>query len=193
MNWTEIISPSNQFLVTTVPTHDARSRSGKKKPRGWIKHERSNHIPWYDYQMSCHKRHWVGVKLLCATDSSSSSTARRGCKCRRGCNNHTRVIPQTGVTRIIRLIYIQNTAQGDEHDNLPSAESEPWGGEKNTAEKKFERERAALNQNQVFRQRRTNACWALCPTFGYGRFEIRRKGDNTEPQYRQTVVGCWKT
>lgn len=104
---------------------------------------------------------------MCATgdSSSSSSTARQGrmCRHRRGCNNHTRVIPQTGVTRIIRLIYIQNTAQGDEHGNLPSTESEQCGGEENTSEKKFERERAVLNLNQVFRQRRTNACWAPAP------------------------------
>lgn len=31
--------------------------------------------------------------------------------------------PRTGVTHIIRLIYIHNAAQGDEHDYLPSVES----------------------------------------------------------------------
>lgn len=72
-----------------------------------------------------HKRHWVGVKLYCAltgTTETAAPPARPGCE-RCVCNNLARVIPQTGVTHIIRLIYIRNAAQGDEHDNLPSTES----------------------------------------------------------------------
>lgn len=35
----------------------------------------------------------------------------------------TRVIPQAGVTSGVRFIYIHDTAQGDEQDNVPSCES----------------------------------------------------------------------
>lgn len=62
----------------------------------------------------------------------------------------TPVTPQTGVTHIIRLIYIHNTAHGDEHDNLLSAESEPCRGERKTAEKKFGREKAVLKRAKCF-------------------------------------------
>lgn len=68
-------------------------------------------------------------------NSGNNSSARPGCE---DCyNSHTRVIPQTGVTRVIRLIYIHNTAQGDEHDNLPSTETEPCGGRETQPRKSF--------------------------------------------------------
>ena len=86
----------------------------------------------------------------------------------------TRVIPQAGVTHIIRLIYIQNTAQGDEHDNLPSTESEPCGGEKKTAQKKFVRERAVLNQSVSTQT--TDARRALCPTLDYDMDALKSAG-----------------
>lgn len=55
---------------------------------------------------------WVGVKVYrVSARTENSSTARPGYK-RCGCNHFARVIPQTGVTHIIRLIYIQNAAQG---------------------------------------------------------------------------------
>lgn len=65
-----------------------------------------------------------GSKTVLCIDriNRDGSSARPGCE-RCGCNNLARVIPQTGVTHIIRLIYIRNAAQGDEHDNLPSTES----------------------------------------------------------------------
>lgn len=123
-------------------------------------------------------------------NNRNSSTARPGCE-RCCCNNPTRVIPQTGVTHIIRLIYIHNAAQGDEHDNLPSIESWPCGGAKTPAEKKFGRERAALNRAKCVDGNERTLVGVFAPLFGlrYGRFEIRWKGNYTEPQHRQTVVG----
>ncbi|XP_069391706.1 low density lipoprotein receptor adapter protein 1b isoform X2 [Paralichthys olivaceus] len=69
----------------------------------------------------------------------------------------TRVIPQTGVTHVIRFIYIHDTAQGDEHDPQPSPESEPCGGgvEERDAETKFGRERSDLVRAECFHSRRT--------------------------------------
>lgn len=79
-------------------------------------------------------------------NGSTGSTARPGCE-RCGCNEPTRVTPRAGVTHIIRLICIHDTAQGDEHDHPPSTEGKPFGRETKTAEEKFERERvAAVNR-----------------------------------------------
>lgn len=133
---------------------------------------------------SVSKKTPVGVKTAPCFNRNSTARSR--------CNNHllTRVTPQPGVTHIIRFIYIQNAAQGDEHDNLPST-SYPRGGEEKTAEKKFERERAVLKEAKCFDTTRNRRSSGSLPHFldlRYGRFEIRWKGNYTEPQYRQTVV-----
>ena len=97
----------------------------------------------------------VCVCVCINRNNRNSSTARQGCE--RRCNSLTRVIPQTGVTHIIRLIYIHNAAQGDEHDNLPSTESKPCGGEKKQLKKKkksldggglFETERSVSSETK---------------------------------------------
>lgn len=118
----------------------------------------------------------MGVPVLCVhRNNRRGSTARAGCQ-RCGCNKLTRVIPQTGVTHFIRLIYIHNAAQGDEHDNLPSIESYPCGGEAKRAETKFVRERAVLNQRKCFDRDGATLVGLFAPLLEYDMDALKSAG-----------------
>lgn len=117
----------------------------------------------------------MGVTLGCINGNNrTSSTARQGCE--RRCNNLTRVIPQTGVTHIIRLIYIHNAAQGDEHDNLPSTESKPCGGKKKELKTKFGRRRAVLNRGKCFVRNEEVLVGLFAPLLDYDMDALKSAG-----------------
>lgn len=95
----------------------------------------------------------VGRVLEGVINRNNTSTARPGCQRRRGCCyylTHSRD-STSGRHAPYPVNLHTNTAQGDEHGNLPSAESWSYeGGERRTAETKFERQRFVLNRAECF-------------------------------------------
>lgn len=104
--------------------------------------------------------------------------------------------PQLGVPHIIGLIYIRNTAQGMSMiicRGLRANRAE--GRKKQPREKKFAQEGPVPNRAKCVDADAEALVGRFAPTPGrrYGRFEIGWKGDYSEPQHRQTVVGFGQT
>lgn len=108
--------------------------------------------------------------------------------------------PQLGVPHIIGLIYIRNTAQGMTMIICRGLRANRAEGrtkqpeEEEEKKKKFAQEGPVSNRAKCVDADAEALVGRFAPTLGrrYGRFEIRWKGDYSEPQHRQTVVGCGK-
>lgn len=103
--------------------------------------------------------------------------------------------PQLGVPHIIGLIYIRNTAQGMSMIICRGLRANRAEGRKKQPEESLRKRDPFRPEPSASTRTQRRSSGVLPPTLGrrYGRFEIRWEGDYSEPQHRQTVVGCGQT